>query len=897
MGHTLRSPLPLRAVKKEIPHSLERIVLKLMAKNPGDRFQSAAELSEALEAYRVNDSEKIYSLTSGITLRPETNQKALINRERELKAIRNHLDRLFLKKGGIVLLLGEQGVGKSRLIQEVETMVNVQMMEFYRVGCEKGIFSLGKMVWTIIRSLGKEQFAPEFIRDVQTCETQHTPSIQSGTANTALLMKVWETLIVHLSHELPTILIFEDLHHADDATLRVLQSSANILADRSVLLIGTVGEDEINKNSMLKELTNDSSITTKIELKPLSLDESGAFIKEYFSLDQDTAEHLSLKFRDKCKGNPLLLQDKVGQYFQRKAQRKRIAKKLFTVSMATCAGIGLFLLIIYFLPEDVALRRWILRTQEKNPFPRTSVWLEWKEVQENPVFIPSTKTFSSPSIILDKGTYKMWYVENGEVFYSESPDGISWDKSSFHKSSVLTANKGTTSFDTEGILTTAVIKEEKNYKMWYSGFQHDKIPRIGYALSSDGVHWVKIPGAAYKGAVLDIGEPNAIDEAGVSKPTISKVGNEYYMWYEGKYLAQYPYQNTICLAKSLDGILWKKHSNNPVFSATVKIDIFDSRIVGSPSVIYDGKMFRMWYFGSGYGINIGYAVSQDGITWFRMRHLIFLGALFGSGQKGVSELGRSQPVVNSVNGEYKMWFVGTNTEGMQTLEYATSSPLEIPTDTLPKPARILVNENFDDTTTLSRWNISGEKSERRNLNLDSTESVSTPNSLRFFNQEENDNAILVCDKLFPEQKEEFIWEFDIRLSSEKISGQWLLGYTDTRGVFRPAIDFFIASEELWSNYLNADPTVRSLMKGSFTYGHFVFEKEKWYTIKTRVNVSQGRLVMWVNGILLERSLELGSFSFSNVKTMNTLRYTTVEGGKTYWIDNVRVSGTQNEKNR
>lgn len=40
LAHTSRHPLPPRAAKPEIPQLLELITLKLLSKNPGDRFQS-----------------------------------------------------------------------------------------------------------------------------------------------------------------------------------------------------------------------------------------------------------------------------------------------------------------------------------------------------------------------------------------------------------------------------------------------------------------------------------------------------------------------------------------------------------------------------------------------------------------------------------------------------------------------------------------------------------------------------------------------------------------------------------------------------------------------------------------------------------------------------------------
>lgn len=119
-------------------------------------FSRASELREALEALRTGDEEKVRMLTSGVVLHADvTPQHRLINRTSELKILKDHLDRLPLNKGGMLLLTGEKGIGKSRLAQEVEMTVNAQMMEFFSVRCEPGIFALGSMMKKIQRSFGQ----------------------------------------------------------------------------------------------------------------------------------------------------------------------------------------------------------------------------------------------------------------------------------------------------------------------------------------------------------------------------------------------------------------------------------------------------------------------------------------------------------------------------------------------------------------------------------------------------------------------------------------------------------------------------------------------------------------------------------------------------------------------
>jgi len=44
------APLPLRAVKGDLPAKLEAVIGKALSVNPGDRYGSMAELAHAFEA-------------------------------------------------------------------------------------------------------------------------------------------------------------------------------------------------------------------------------------------------------------------------------------------------------------------------------------------------------------------------------------------------------------------------------------------------------------------------------------------------------------------------------------------------------------------------------------------------------------------------------------------------------------------------------------------------------------------------------------------------------------------------------------------------------------------------------------------------------------------------------
>jgi hypothetical protein len=100
---------------------------------------------------------------------------------------------------------------------------------------------------------------------------------------------------------------------------------------------------------------------------------------------------------------------------------------------------------------------------------------------------------ASPCVLVESDIWKMWYVsatnwslENGKpkhyyhIKYAESADGIHWSR----EGKVCIDYKGK---DEYAIARPCVIREKDTYKMWYS--YRGESYRIGYAESTDGIHW------------------------------------------------------------------------------------------------------------------------------------------------------------------------------------------------------------------------------------------------------------------------------------------------------------------------------------------------------------------------------------------------------------------------
>jgi len=190
-------------------------------------------------------------------------------------------------------------------------------------------------------------------------------------------------------------------------------------------------------------------------------------------------------------------------------------------------------------------------------------------------------------------------------------------------------------WDFSGVISPSVIFDGSVYKMWYRGNRSkgfgDEIYGIGYATSTDGLSWAKYEG----NPVLT----EAPEDGGITWFTVIFDKKEYKMWYTSSHCIKF--------ANSPDGIVWRKYDGKPVLTYGNEGE-WDSEEIYTPSVVFNGNEYKMWYTGSdGKNKSIGYATSPDGISWAEYPTNPILSSDDGQ---------TSFPNVLFNGMEYKMWY-------------------------------------------------------------------------------------------------------------------------------------------------------------------------------------------------------------------------------------------------
>ena len=113
-AHLHQPPVPPRKLNPKISRSLEHFILKLLSKDPEQRYATAHQVHQILDNLTVSDE-----ANAGLSGLVYAASKPLINRDEELQQLETLWDEVQqTEMPRLVVLRGEMGMGKSRLAAE-----------------------------------------------------------------------------------------------------------------------------------------------------------------------------------------------------------------------------------------------------------------------------------------------------------------------------------------------------------------------------------------------------------------------------------------------------------------------------------------------------------------------------------------------------------------------------------------------------------------------------------------------------------------------------------------------------------------------------------------------------------------------------------------------------------
>ena len=337
--HCHLAKMPVLANTEEISPVLSQIVMKLMAKNAEDRYQSALGLKYDLEKCRTEWSEKgeikYFELgerdISDRFLIPEK----LYGREAEVQQLLAAFKRVASGQSELMLVTGFSGIGKTVVVNEVHKPIVKQRGYFI-----KGKFDqfnrnipfsalvqslrdlMGQLLsesdtqlqqWKdkILDAVGENgQVIMEVIPELEKIigKQPAVPELSGNAAQNRFNLLFGKFIQVFTTKEHPLVIFLDDLQWADSASLNLMKLLMSEADNGYLLLIGAYRDNEVFPahplTLTLDEMRKAEATINTITLVPLGEDNINRLVADTLSCDREVAKPLTELVYQKTKGNP-----------------------------------------------------------------------------------------------------------------------------------------------------------------------------------------------------------------------------------------------------------------------------------------------------------------------------------------------------------------------------------------------------------------------------------------------------------------------------------------------------------------------------------------------------------------------------------------------------------------
>jgi len=337
--HIARQPAP-PSDRVAVPEPLSAIVMKLLAKNAEERYQTASglegDLRRCLAEWQLHARIDPFPLGSHDAPDRLLIPEKLYGREREIDDLLAAINRVVAQgTPELVLVSGYSGVGKSSVVNELHKALVPR----------RGLFASGKFdqykrdipyatlaqaFQTLIRqilvksdaevscwrhslqeALGPNgQLIINLIPEVEFIigKQAPVPDLPPRDARNRFQMVFRRFLCAFAKPEHPLALFLDDLQWLDAATLEILEHLVTDPDVRYLMLVGAYRDNEVNSSHQLTRtldaIRKAGLRMQEIELSPLGLNDVGRLVADALHCERETARPLAELVQDKTGGNP-----------------------------------------------------------------------------------------------------------------------------------------------------------------------------------------------------------------------------------------------------------------------------------------------------------------------------------------------------------------------------------------------------------------------------------------------------------------------------------------------------------------------------------------------------------------------------------------------------------------
>ncbi|GMU51843.1 MAG: hypothetical protein AMXMBFR33_09890 [Candidatus Xenobia bacterium] len=247
--HLVLVPPDLTRLVSEVSPILAAITARLLRKDPDERYPSASSLLADLQS--LDQLEATCSRGEAVELASVTAARldSMVGRRTQLTRLREEWQKVRQGRGGAVLLVGQAGWGKSRLVQEFcsglgqaslfQGMAPREETPFapLREAVDRGLLGCSESrARAAVRAAGANAAALAGFSDSLD---RLLGAARAGEVGPEELQNSLASWFIRMAEGEPTVLVLEDLHWLDPASLEVLLRLAQELQRAPLFLVAT----------------------------------------------------------------------------------------------------------------------------------------------------------------------------------------------------------------------------------------------------------------------------------------------------------------------------------------------------------------------------------------------------------------------------------------------------------------------------------------------------------------------------------------------------------------------------------------------------------------------------------------------------------------------------------
>ncbi len=341
-GHTARTPLPPSEANPALDAALSRLVLKLLAKHPVDRYQSVAgllrDLTDLIDRFKTDNQAPDFVPGRKDASPVFTVPDKIYGREPEISFLRACFNRVRAGETCVVMITGDTGVGKTEVVRQLGAYVREsggifltgkyeQHQQSVPLGAPKTAMNsaakwllsqspenIEKWRQRIMSSVSPNgQVLVDMIPEMELVIGKQPPLSDlppmEASLRVAMVMEKFGSFFLEKEH--PVVFFMDDMQWADKGSLS--HGLAFMLARkrRYNLVLGTYRDNEIDDAHplarFLKKLRAAGIPVETRRLSPLDIDQTTAMVAGVLCQTERLVAPLANVVFEKTGGNPFFI--------------------------------------------------------------------------------------------------------------------------------------------------------------------------------------------------------------------------------------------------------------------------------------------------------------------------------------------------------------------------------------------------------------------------------------------------------------------------------------------------------------------------------------------------------------------------------------------------------------